>query len=57
MREIIGPSHGPLYGRPQFIIDAYREWIDGPPHNLVLIPFVTMHGSTDAHGGPAGRAL
>ena len=34
------------YGRPQFIFDAYREWIDGPPHNLVVIPFVTMHGST-----------
>ena len=44
--EIIGPSHGPMYGRPQFIFEAYREWIDGPPHNLVLIPFVTMHGST-----------
>lgn len=44
--EVIGPSHGPLYGRPQFIFDAYREWIDGPPHNLALIPYVTMHGST-----------
>jgi flavorubredoxin len=46
--EVIGPSHGPMYGRPQFIFDAYREWIDGPPHNIVLIPFVSMHGSTKA---------
>jgi flavorubredoxin len=46
--EIIGPSHGPMYDRPQFIYEAYREWIDGPPHSLVLIPFVTMHGSTKA---------
>ena len=44
--EVIAPSHGPVYGRPQFIFDAYRDWVDGPPHNLVLIPFVTMHGST-----------
>ncbi len=44
--QLIGPSHGPAYGRPQFIIDAYRDWVEAPPHNLVLIPFVTMHGST-----------
>jgi flavorubredoxin len=44
--QLIGPSHGPAYSRPQFIIDAYRDWVEGPPHNLVLIPFVTMHGST-----------
>jgi flavorubredoxin len=44
--QVIAPSHGPMYDRPQFILDAYREWVDGPPHNLVVIPFVTMHGST-----------
>ena len=44
--QLIGPSHGPAYSRPRFIIDAYRDWVEGPPHNLVLIPFVTMHGST-----------
>jgi flavorubredoxin len=45
---LIAPSHGPAYPRPQFIIDAYRDWVDGAPHNLVLIPFITMHGSTTA---------
>jgi flavorubredoxin len=44
--DVIAPSHGPLYGRPQLIVDSYREWVDGPPHNLVVIPYVTMHGST-----------
>jgi flavorubredoxin len=44
--ELIAPSHGPIYKRPQFIIEAYRDWVEGPPRNLVLIPFVTMHGST-----------
>jgi flavorubredoxin len=44
--DAIGPSHGPLYPRPHAILEAYREWVDGPPRNLVVIPYVTMHGST-----------
>ncbi len=44
--RLIAPSHGPAYPRPRFIIEAYREWVGGPPHNVVLIPHVTMHGST-----------
>ena len=44
--ELVASSHGPAYGRPLLIFDAYRDWADGPPHNLVLIPFITMHGST-----------
>jgi flavorubredoxin len=44
--EVIAPSHGPAYGNPGAIIAAYREWVEGPPKNLVVIPYVTMHGST-----------
>ncbi len=44
--EIIAPSHGPLYDRPEFIIQAYKEWADDKPKNLVVIPYVSMHGST-----------
>lgn len=43
---IIAPSHGPLYPKPSFIIDAYKDWISSPPHNKVVIPFISMHGST-----------
>ena len=43
---VVAPSHGPLYSRPEFIIDAYRSWVDGPSRNLVVLPYVTMHGST-----------
>ncbi len=25
--EIIAPSHGPIYDDPEFIIDAYKDWI------------------------------
>jgi len=44
--DMIGPSHGPVYKEPAFILDAYREWAGGPPHNKVVIPFISMHGST-----------
>ncbi|HWQ22277.1 MAG TPA: FprA family A-type flavoprotein [Clostridia bacterium] len=44
--DMIGPSHGPVYNDPAFILDAYREWAGGPPHNKVVIPFISMHGST-----------
>jgi flavorubredoxin len=44
--EIVAPSHGPVYDDPAFILDAYRHWVLDPPQNLVLIPYVSMHGST-----------
>ncbi len=44
--DAIGPSHGPIYKHPAAIIEAYREWVDGSPRNLAVIPYVTMHGST-----------
>jgi len=43
---LIAPSHGPLYRRPEFILEAYRDWTAGKPKNLVTLPHVTMHGST-----------
>ncbi|MDQ7784336.1 MAG: FprA family A-type flavoprotein [Desulfomonilaceae bacterium] len=45
--EIIAPSHGPLYDRPDFIVNAYWDWVSDEPHNVVVLPYVSMHGSTD----------
>jgi flavorubredoxin len=44
--EIIAPSHGPVHAKPQFILNAYKEWVSGEPRNVVLLPYVSMHGST-----------
>ena len=44
--EIIAPSHGTVYRRPSFIIDAYKDWISDKVENKVLVPYVSMHGST-----------
>ena len=43
---MIAPGHGVVYPRPAFILDAYREWASDDTKNLVMIPFVSMHGST-----------
>ena len=44
--EMIAPSHGPVYNNPDFILNAYREWISDEVKNEVVIPYVSMHGST-----------
>jgi len=44
--EMIAPGHGQIFPRPAFIIDAYRDWILGPPQNTVVLPYVSMHEST-----------
>lgn len=44
--DIIAPSHGLVYQEPELIIDAYKDWISDEVKNTVLIPYVSMHGST-----------
>jgi flavorubredoxin len=44
--EIIAPSHGPVYDKPKFILDAYKQWISDDVDNKVIIAYVSMHGST-----------
>ncbi len=46
--DIIAPSHGPMYDRPEFIIKAHRDWAFCEPKNIVVLPYVSMHGSTRA---------
>jgi len=44
--EMIAPSHGPVHDEPEFILDAYRDWVSDRVKNEVVLPFVSMHGST-----------
>jgi flavorubredoxin len=44
--RIIAPSHGSVYNEPGFIIDAYKDWISDTSKNLVVVPYISMHGST-----------
>ena len=45
--KIIAPSHGQIYSHPEFILSAYREWISDEVENVVIIPYVSMHGSVE----------
>ncbi|MHC4488141.1 MAG: FprA family A-type flavoprotein [Planctomycetota bacterium] len=44
--DIIAPSHGPVYNRPEFIVGAYKDWASEAVKNEVVVPYVSMHGST-----------
>jgi len=44
--EIIAPSHGVVYNNPSFILNAYRDWTSDNVKNEVIIPYVSMYGST-----------
>jgi flavorubredoxin len=45
--EIAAPSHGPVYQRPEIILSAYREWVSDEVKNEVIVPYISMHGSTE----------
>ncbi|MBA7709124.1 Nitric oxide reductase [subsurface metagenome] len=44
--DIIAPSHGPLHDKPEFILKAYHNWVFDEPKNIVVLPYISMHGST-----------
>jgi flavorubredoxin len=55
--DTIAPSHGPVHKRPEFIINAYKDWISDSVKNEVVIAYVSMHGSTAAMVSHFANAL
>jgi len=45
--DLIAPSHGPIYDHPGSIVSAYEDWASDRVSNLVVIPYISMHGSTE----------
>lgn len=45
--DMIAPSHGPIYDHPDWILSAYEDWASDKVANLVVIPYISMHGSTE----------
>lgn len=43
---MIAPSHGPINKNPKFMLDAYEDWVSDNVKNEVVLPYVSMHGST-----------
>lgn len=46
--DMIAPSHGSMYDKPGFIIDAYNDWVSEDTKNEIVLPYISMHGSTKA---------
>jgi len=44
--DMIAPSHGPVHRRPALMLEAYADWVSDTVKNEVVIPYVSMHGST-----------
>lgn len=45
--QMIAPSHGPVWNEPSLILDSYKHWVDEDAvAHKVIVPFVSMHGST-----------
>lgn len=45
--DMIAPSHGPVYDHPEFILKAYRDWTSPQMKNEAVLPYASMHGSTE----------
>jgi len=45
--DMIAPSHGPIYDNPELILDAYRDWTSDDVKPEVVVPYISMHGSTE----------
>jgi flavorubredoxin len=44
--DMIGPSHGPVYRRPEFILSLYRTWTGDATRPEVIVPYLSMYEST-----------
>ena len=42
----IAPSHGVIYRNPEKILEAHRSWTSSEVEEKVLIPYISMWGST-----------
>ena len=45
--SLIAPSHGPVHREVGFVMEIHRKWVADDPSNLVIMPYVSMHGSTE----------
>lgn len=46
--DLIATSHGPIHDHPGRILSAYEDWVSDRVSNRVVLPYISMHGSTEA---------
>lgn len=45
--DVIAPSHGPLHRDVSYVMDIHGRWVSERFSNTVVLPYVSMHGSTE----------
>jgi flavorubredoxin len=54
---MIAPSHGPVYRKPDIILNAYRSWVSGQTARKAIIVYISMWGATELMAGAISEAL
>ena len=44
--KMILPSHGPIYDKPDFILNLYESWVSPKVARKVIIPYVSMYDNS-----------
>jgi len=44
--DMIAPSHGPVHDDIETLLKTYERWVSDESHGLVIIAYISMHGST-----------
>lgn len=55
--DVIAPSHGPIHRIPGDIISRYRRWTSDEVEDVVVLPYISMHSSTQMMVGHLIEAL
>jgi len=55
--DMIAPSHGPVYDKPELILHAYKDWVGDSVKNEVVLAYVSMHESTKQMAEHLSEAL
>ncbi len=45
--SVIAPSHGPVHKDVAFVMETHSGWVSDEAANTVIMPYVSMHGSTE----------
>lgn len=55
--DVIAPSHGPIHRDATTIIQCHRDWVSDALSNSVVLPYISMHGSTQVMADHLADAL
>ncbi|TAK29521.1 MAG: FprA family A-type flavoprotein [Chloroflexota bacterium] len=55
--DVIAPSHGPVHRDSACILRSHQDWVSDALSNSVVLPYISMHGSTQLMADHLADAL